>query len=53
MPGNFWPLAGRWWPCVPTGRANARPCSPWHDLPAGSFASEGTGVNVALLEFKL
>ena len=25
---------------------------PWHDLPAGSFASEGTGVNVALLEFK-
>lgn len=25
----------------------------WHDLPAGSFASEGTGVNVALLEFKL
>ena len=21
----------------------------WHDLPAGSFASEGTGVNVAML----
>mgnify|MGYP001768267444 CR=1 FL=1 len=25
----------------------------WHDLPAGSFTSEGTGVNVALLVFKL
>ena len=38
----------------PRQRAALQPlATAWHDLPAGSFASEGTGVNVALLEFKL
>ncbi len=37
----------------PRQRAALQPlATAWHDLPAGSFVSEGTGVNVALLEFK-
>ena len=34
----------------PRQRAALRPlAAQWHDLPPGSFASEGTGVNVAML----
>lgn len=34
----------------PRQRAALRPlATEWHDLPAGSFTSEGTGVNVAML----